>query len=838
MLAPGDRPALTASRLLQFTDSIVTQINAWRFGRGDRIGTALPAGAEAAVAMYGISAGFTYAPLNPRVARAELEDAIELLKIRAMVVVAGVDSPGRAAAVARGIPLIELSPRTTGPAGLFDLACSQPLDRAATLGGLAEPDDVFYVLQTSGTTAKPKVVPMSHRALLAAVSHNVASLALTPADRCLHVLSTSHVMGITTMLYSLMAGSQVACASFNAAEFPALVEATRPTWFTAPPAIHQSILRYADALSDVVAKSPVRFVRAGAAMLPIPVLQEIERVWRAPVVEAYAMSECPMITSNIAPPANATGDWRRQCKAGSVGRACGVAMILLDESGRPLPDGGDAVGEIAIRGPGLMAGYEDNPDANAASFADGWFRTGDLGRFDADGFLFLTGRRKEMINRGGVKIAPREIDDVVLQHPAILDALAFSLPDDMLGEEVGVAAVLKPGQTATELDIRQFVADRLSSHKVPKKVVFVEQIPAGRTGKAQRIGLAKILGLDQAKPTVAAGYAAPRNATEQALAAIWGQVLGKREPIGVHESFMDLGGDSLQAVAMFSEIAQLLGRELPVSALLAAPTVAQLAELMSREGQAIADVVAVPIQPAGTRTPLFCLPGMYGNVFTFYPLARQLGVDQPVYGLQLPRAEGSAVPERDVRRVATMLVEHLRKVQPKGPYQLAGYSYGGYVAFEMAQQLAAVGEEVSSLILFDTRGPGYPNKGSLPVRLLRKARAIAASRSIRPAAEPATSGSADPGFVELDGPKHIRDASIAALHAYDARRFDGRVVLIRAKKFPRWMEKIDPDPTLGWGKLTRSIEVVTLPGDHVTLLTMPNVAAVANTMRNEPGRTV
>jgi acyl-CoA synthetase (AMP-forming)/AMP-acid ligase II len=270
--------------------------------------------------------------------------------------------------------------------------------------------------------------------------------------------------------------------AFDAARFFPMVRDVLPTWFTAPPAIDQALIAHApDHLEFLKSHSP-RFVRSGASPLPVALLNEIERIWNAPMVEAYGMSECPVISSNHAPPGPR--------KPGSIGLPCGVEVVLLDDSGRLPPRNTERVGEIAVRGPQVMDGYERNPDANAGAFIDGWFRTGDLGHFDDDGFLYYTGRRKEMINRAGMKIAPLEVDQVILSHPSIADALTFSMPDARLGEDLGVAAVLRPGADTTVLELRWFAAEHLSEHNVPRRVVFVDQIPAGVTGKPQRIGLA------------------------------------------------------------------------------------------------------------------------------------------------------------------------------------------------------------------------------------------------------------------------------------------------------------------------------------------------------------
>jgi acyl-CoA synthetase (AMP-forming)/AMP-acid ligase II len=250
--------------------------------------------------------------------------------------------------------------------------------------------------------------------------------------------------------------------------------------------MHQAILARAERNREIIARRRLRLIRSSSASLPPPVMAELEAVFGCPVIESYGMTEAShQMTSNPLPP--------RPRRAGTVGPAAGPEVAILDEAGRPLPAG--SVGEVVIRGPNVTAGYVANPAANASAFTDGWFRTGDQGVLDADGYLTITGRLKELINRGGEKISPREVDDLLMSHPAVAQAVTFALPHDKLGEEVAAAIVLREGKSATERELRDFVSARLADFKVPRKVVFLAEIPKGATGKLQRIGLAAKLGV-------------------------------------------------------------------------------------------------------------------------------------------------------------------------------------------------------------------------------------------------------------------------------------------------------------------------------------------------------
>jgi acyl-CoA synthetase (AMP-forming)/AMP-acid ligase II len=352
----------------------------------------------------------------------------------------------------------------------------------------AEPDDIALVLHTSGTTARPKIVPLSQRNLVASAGNIIRSLALTDADRCLNVMPLFHIHGLIAALLSTLAsgGSVVCTPGFDAFRFFAWINETKPTWYTAVPTMHQLVLSRASRQADVIARNKLRFVRSSSAALPPVVMEELEKTFGAPVIEAYGMTEAThQMAANPLPPAAR--------KPGSVGIGAGVEVGIMNDGGDILGQG--LLGEIVIKGGNVTAGYENNPTANESSFTEGWFRTGDQGYLDEEGYLFLTGRLKEIINRGGEKVSPREIDEVLLQHPAVAQAVAFAMPHERLGEEVAAAVVLFEGAKAEEKELREHAASHLADFKVPRTIVILQDIPKGATGKVQRIGLAEKLGL-------------------------------------------------------------------------------------------------------------------------------------------------------------------------------------------------------------------------------------------------------------------------------------------------------------------------------------------------------
>ncbi|MBC7941326.1 MAG: AMP-binding protein, partial [Chitinophagaceae bacterium] len=389
-----------------------------------------------------------------------------------------------------GVRRLDLVVAPDAPAGAFTLVPHdvEPGAAPAGQGGFAQPDDVSMVLHTSGTTSRPKIVPLSQKNLVASAMHIGRTLAFTADDCGLNIMPLFHIHGlIAGVLAPLSAGSQVFCTpGFNALKFFGWMDEARPTWYTAVPTMHQAIVGRAGKNLDVVARHPLRFVRSSSSSMPPQVIKEIEEVFGAPLIESYGMTEAThQMASNPLPPGVR--------KPGSVGLAAGPEVAIMGEDGELVAAG--QVGEIVIRGPNVTAGYENNPKANAEGFLNGWFRTGDQGVIDVDGYLSLTGRLKEIINRGGEKVSPREVDEILMDHPAVAQVVCFGMPHAKLGEEVAAVVVLREGQASTERELQAFVAQRAADYKVPKKILFMDEIPKGATGKLQRIGLALKLGL-------------------------------------------------------------------------------------------------------------------------------------------------------------------------------------------------------------------------------------------------------------------------------------------------------------------------------------------------------
>jgi acyl-CoA synthetase (AMP-forming)/AMP-acid ligase II len=479
-----DRHTMKRGELSDLVQHVGGALRAIGIGPKDAVAIVMPNGPEMAAMFVSVASFAVAAPLNAAYRADEFDFYLGDLDAKALLILGAPDSPAREVAKQRGIRIIDVTPDLDGPAGAFTLS----IPFVHRIAPDPSPDDVALVLHTSGTTSRPKIVPLTHRNLATSAGNVARTLALTQADRSLVVMPLFHIHGlIAALLASFAAGASVHVPpGFNALKFFAQLDEARATWYTAVPTMHQTVLARADRNADILARTRLRFIRSSSASLPPQVMKQLEDVFGCPVIEAYGMTEAAhQMASNPLPPASR--------KPGSVGIAAGPELAIMGTDGKLLPAGD--VGEVVIRGANVTPGYANNPKANAEGFRDGWFRTGDQGVIDAEGYLRLTGRLKEIINRGGEKISPREVDDILMDHPAVAQIVTFGIPHEKLGEEVGAAVVLKEGQSATEKELREFAAQRLADFKVPKKILFLPEIPKGATGKLQRIGLAQKLGL-------------------------------------------------------------------------------------------------------------------------------------------------------------------------------------------------------------------------------------------------------------------------------------------------------------------------------------------------------
>ena len=466
-----------------FNEKISRQLAATNIINSDRAAIVLPNGPLMASSFLSISSYMSAAPLNPSYKQEEFEFYLDDLKPKFLLVEPNSKSLAVIAAKNLNIPVFEMKISDNQPLGTFEL-----FDKETDYKNPNDYDEAL-VLHTSGTTSRPKIVPLSNLNIFTSAVNISKSLKLTADDHCLNIMPLFHIHGLIAVLSASAKVGASVCASngFNALKFLDLAETQNITWYSGVPTMHQAILLRAQKNSDKAKKLNLRFIRSSSASLPPAIFEQLNDIFQTPVIEAYGMTEAThQMASNPLPPAIQ--------KPGLVGMPAGPEISIMNDKNEKLPQG--EIGEICIKGDNVTNGYENNPEANKQSFVNDWFRTGDEGFFDEDGYLKISGRLKEIINKGGEKISPLEVDNILMDFPPIDQALCFGYKDKMLGEDIAVAIKLKENKSCTEDDIKSYANEKLAKFKIPKKIFIVEDIPKGATGKLQRIGLAKKFGLE------------------------------------------------------------------------------------------------------------------------------------------------------------------------------------------------------------------------------------------------------------------------------------------------------------------------------------------------------
>jgi acyl-CoA synthetase (AMP-forming)/AMP-acid ligase II len=482
-IAAPNKASLTYKQLRQNAIAASAKLNRLGIGRGDRVAIAIPNSPEMVVTFLATTICTTAAPLNPKYKQEEFSFYYQDTNAAALIVL----GDGIEAALAAATPEMTIIRATPEDDGTLSFEKIGGAERPSRTEEIAQADDIAMILHTSGTTSRPKRVPIRHRNLVASAGNIINAYQLSASDRTLCLMPLFHIHGLVgCQLSTFASGGTLVCPDgFNALEFWKLVETYKPTWYSAAPTMHQAILARASRNTEIVKANSMRFIRSSSAPLPPVIIEKMEATLNAPVLESYSMTEAAhLMSTNPLPP--------KTRKPGTVGYGFGVEVAIVDEAGKLLEKG--QLGEVVVKGANVVDGYENNPEANAKAFTNGWFRTGDQGILDADGYLRLTGRLKELINRGGEKISPLEVDDVLLRHPAVAEAIAFAVPHKMLGEDIHAALVLKD-KSVSEIDLKAHCATSLAEFKIPRQFHIVDELPRGATGKLQRINLAKLLNL-------------------------------------------------------------------------------------------------------------------------------------------------------------------------------------------------------------------------------------------------------------------------------------------------------------------------------------------------------
>lgn len=710
---------------------------------------------------------------------------------------------------------------------------------------LTRPDNRAYVIYTSGSTGRPKGVLVSHGSIAAHCRTMQGCYQLEPGDAVLQFASTSFDVSLEEILPTLITGARLVIMGpqiWHPGEFHRKISEFGLTVLNLPTAYWQELAHeWADVGVLVPAPQPRIFVIGGETMAP-----DVLKRWRRTpfgsirLLNAYGPTEAT-VTATVF---DVTADAGETAHARvPIGRPLPNRTIyILDQHGNPVPIG--VQGHLHIGGCGLALGYLNRSDLTAEKFIPDPFstepgarlyKTGDLARYRPDGNIEFLGRADDQVKIRGVRIEPGEIEAVLRQLPTVRDAVVLAR-EDRPGDKRLVAYVV--ADTTSE-DLRRHLRDRLPESFMPAAIVLLEVLPMAPNGKVDRRALPAP---DRSGSVQQKAFVAPRDDLECQLALIWEEILGV-QPVGVTDNFFELGGHSLLAIRLFALIERRLGTRLPLATVFQGATVEDLARVLRLRATHRPQSPLVAIQPGGSKLPLFLVHPAGGHVFPYLHLARFLGSDQPCYGLQARGLEDGQDPHTRIEDMAASYVQAIRTVQPTGPYLLGGWSMGGVVAFEMAQQLRAQGQIVGLLAMFDGRIPTpdaiFPEQDLEAVSLVERYFGISfgpmesltelpEDDQLVVILEQAKSSGLVP--AELDAPQARRfmkllRSDLRATQNYQLHAYDGRIIFFKASET---LENTSADPTMGWSDWARGgVEVHIVPGNHANLMYEPHVEVLA-----------
>jgi amino acid adenylation domain-containing protein len=714
-------------------------------------------------------------------------------------------------------------------------------------GSLTLPQNLAYVIYTSGSTGQPKGVLVSHGSISDHCRNAQRCYELDSRDVVLQFASLSFDVSLEEILPTLIVGARLVIMGTNIwppAEFHRKISEFGLTVLNLPTAYWQELAREWAGVPELVPNiQPRLFIVGGDTMLP-----DVLKLWqRTPMnlirLNAYGPTETTITATafEIAPrPGENMTDQRV-----SIGRPLANAQIyILDSFLHPVPIG--VQGELYIGGDGLARGYLNRPELTAEKFipdpfsaAPGarMYKTGDMARYRFDGNIEFLGRADHQVKIRGFRIELGEIEAVLGQHPAVREAVVLAR-EDAPGEKRLVAYVVADSMAD---ELRRFLKDKLPEYMVPAVVVLLEAMPVMPNGKIDRRALPAP---DRSRPELEKAFVAPRDDLELQLAHIWEEVLGVR-PVGMRDNFFELGGHSLLAVRLFALIEKRLGKKLPLTAVFQGATVEHLAGLLRQQATPGPQSSLVPIQPGGSKRPLFLVHPAGGHVFPYVHLAQFLGPNQPCYGLQAKGLEDGQDPHTRIEDMAAWYIQALQTVQPTGPYLLGGWSMGGVVAFEMAQQLHAQGQRVALLALLDGRIPTpdetFPEEDAEAILLVERYFGISfgpmetlaelpKDEQLAFMLEQAKSAGLVPAELDVSQARRFVDllrSDLRATQNYGLHLYPGRITFFKASETPAGTSP-DPDPTLGWSAwASGGVDVHVVPGNHANLMYEPHVEILA-----------
>lgn len=819
-------PGVTFAQLFAGIRSAAARLAHAGLRREDRVGLLVPAGAYAGQLVVALASNITLVPVNPALTPHELIEFTSVSGLKAFVIPGSLEAPARSAIFDQGLIVFEAVPAADGVPAL-ELVTLSP-EAGAPLRP-ARSDDAALLLRSSGTTGAPKLIPVTHGNLLAMADKLGCDLwfKLTADDRAACTLPLYYAAGLKTSLFVplLLGGSVAFPPAGQALDIGKWFDLLEPTYLSVAPGSLNGILDGLRARAGGFAGRSLRFVMCAAAYLPEDTRVAAQALLRVPVLEFYGLSEAGVMAANPVPPG--------MVKPGTVGLPAPGELLVVDEDRQPLANG--TLGQIMISGPTVTPGYVMTDHSRPGELTGGWLLTGDLGRIDEDGYLTIVGRVAEVINQGGEKVFPYEIEKAILAHPAVLEAAAFAVPHPRLGEKVAAAVVVKPGSTVSPQELKDFLAARLASFKLPRRLNFVSSLPRGATGKISRSSLREAYAAWRPEMVV------PDQLAEWELRLLWQRLLGT-DDIGIDDDFFEKGGDSLLATQMLIEVEDMVGRPYPQSEL-STLTIRRMSEVLACDLSGERDLITQV--KAGAGIPLFFCHGDYVTRGIYArKLAALLPDDQPLYLLHC-YGEGSA--GSSIEEMANAYVQEVIRAAAGSPVFVGGYCNGGLTAWHLAHLLRSKGVPVVELLLVEAMSlNGRASLRHLP-RLLHIAGSIVPGRAGKFLREQAMRGvwnsrrrsarltyQAARNKISLAlrprpapqvqraafGPQDV--AFLGLMSRYVPPRADFPLTCFIAEE--GW--HFDTDPS-AWRKLAPSVQEVRVPGTHHTAVVSQRQALAA-----------